>query len=146
MCVGNSFNNGWDRWQLTLKTCLITRFYNILWQVKLKTMKRYIYTHPYPHVQTDRYFLWNRRTKYLISYINSSWQSWALFSLTNGKIDGLCLNALSSKLIFYLCNRSFYWEEHLSNLTFPIIQYHSIRYILYVLCLNWDCIDKIFYI
>ena len=146
MCVGNSFNNGWDRWQLTLKTCLITRFYNILWQVKLKTMKRYIYTHPYPHVQTDRYFLWNRRTKYLISYINSSWQSWALFSLTNGKIDGLCLNALSSKLIFYLCNRSFYWEEHLSNLTFPIIQYHNIRHILYVLCLNWYCIDKILYI
>ena len=153
MCVGNSFNNGWDRWQLTLKTCLITRFYNILWQVKLKTMKRYIYTHPYPHVQTDRYFLWNRRTKYLISYINSSWQSWALFSLTNGKIDGLCLNALSSKLIFYLCNRSFYWDDHLSNLTIHIIQYQTYQTYLVLtpfekveIWLNWDCIDKILYI
>ena len=94
-----------------------------------------VHIHTSVSTRTDRWtfrFLWNRRTKYLISYINSSWQSWALFSLTKGKVDGLCLNALSSKLIFYLCNRSFYWEEHLSNLTFPIIQYHSIRYILYV--------------
>jgi hypothetical protein len=93
-----------------------------------------VHIHTSVSTRTDRWtfrFLWNRRTKYLISYINSSWQSWALFSLTKGKIDGLCLNALSSKLIFYLCNRSFYWEEHLSNLTFPIIQYHNIRHILY---------------
>ena len=54
-----------DRWQLTLKTCLITRFYNIHWQVKRKKWEwsiSHTYEHTFPYTRWQIYVQrWNER-------------------------------------------------------------------------------------